>query len=144
MTEVEDSRYRGRLSEGFLEKATDDARLKRWRSCVDNSQLAVENAAKSVWALLGPVGHTRGTADPLRKAVDSKRFSSPVAPQVLRLIELAEQLGWDAHVTSDYGDEVARRTPWELLDETAARQALSVAEEAVILGLEVVEAVLAP
>lgn len=51
-------RYRQRLAEGFLGEARQDVELRRWRSCIDNSQLAVENAAKAALALLGPVGRT--------------------------------------------------------------------------------------
>jgi HEPN domain-containing protein len=47
--------YRLRLAEGFLEEARQDVVLQRWRSALDNSQLAVEHAVKSVLALLGPV-----------------------------------------------------------------------------------------
>lgn len=43
-------------------------------------------------------------------------------------------LGHDVHVQTDYGDEVGGRTPWELFDESDARQSLSVAEEAVGLA----------
>ncbi len=49
------ARYRLRLAQGFLEEAREDVSLKRWRSAVDNAQLAVENAAKAVLALLGPI-----------------------------------------------------------------------------------------
>jgi HEPN domain-containing protein len=50
----EEARYRLRLADGFLRGAGEDLNLCRWRSCVDNSQLAAENAAKVVLALLGP------------------------------------------------------------------------------------------
>ena len=52
----EDARYRLRVAEGFLEEAHQDMALQRWRACVDNSQLATENAAKAVLALSGPLG----------------------------------------------------------------------------------------
>lgn len=44
----EEARYRLRLADGFLKEAGEDISLRRWRSCVDNSQLAAENAAKAV------------------------------------------------------------------------------------------------
>lgn len=56
MQSTEQVRYRLRLAEGFLEEARQDISSQRWRSCVDNSQLAVENAAKALLAMLGPVG----------------------------------------------------------------------------------------
>ncbi len=42
MLSTEEPRYRLNLAEGFLLEAREDIQLKRWRSCVDNSQLAVE------------------------------------------------------------------------------------------------------
>jgi len=44
----EHSLYRLKVGRGFLAEASEDLQLKRWRSAVDNSQLAVENAAKAV------------------------------------------------------------------------------------------------
>lgn len=55
MDSASDAEYRLRLARGFLAEAEEDLRSSRWRSCVDNAQLAVENAAKSVIARFGPV-----------------------------------------------------------------------------------------
>ena len=40
--------YRLALAKGFLAEAEQDMTLERWRSCVDNSQLAVENVGKTI------------------------------------------------------------------------------------------------
>ena len=53
-----DVQYRFRVAQGFLEESRQDVVLTRWRSAVDNAQLATENAAKAVLALVGPVGRT--------------------------------------------------------------------------------------
>ena len=53
-----DAQYRFRIAQGFLEESRQDVGLTRWRSAVDNAQLATENAAKAVLALVGPVGRT--------------------------------------------------------------------------------------
>lgn len=66
METSEEGRYRLRLAEGFLDEAREDKSLGRWRACVSGSQLAVENAAKAVLALLGPVGRTHNPAPLLR------------------------------------------------------------------------------
>lgn len=50
-----DSAYRLKLAEGFLKEAKEDFQLNRWRSCVDNSQLAAENSARAVISVLMPV-----------------------------------------------------------------------------------------
>lgn len=123
MASAEDVRYRLQLGDGFLNEARQNLTLGRWRSCVDNSQLSVENVARSVLALLGPVGRTQAVADISRQAVQDARFSSLLAPRVASLAELTEHLPWDVHVASDYGDELGRHTPWELFDEPSARDA---------------------
>lgn len=43
-----DISYRLALAKGFLAEAEQDITLGRWRSCVDNSQLAVENSGKTI------------------------------------------------------------------------------------------------
>ena len=126
--------YRHKLAAGFLEEARQDFTLKRWRSVMDGAQLAVENAAKAVLALIGPVGRTHFPAPLLRDLVKEGVFPESQRHSVLRLATLAEQLGMDIHIQTDYGDEVERLTPWELFDEGDAKQALMMAEEAVALA----------
>ena len=54
----EDGEYRKRLAEGFLSEARHNLQHGLWRSCVDNSQLAIENSCKMIIALLEPVEKT--------------------------------------------------------------------------------------
>ncbi len=70
----------------------------------------------------------------LRDLVKEGVFPESQRHSVLRLATLAEQLGMDIHIQTDYGDEVERLTPWELFDEGDAKQALMMAEEAVALA----------
>lgn len=139
MQSTEDARYRLRLASGFLTEARQDVQLGRWRSCVDNSQLAVENAAKVPLYLLGPLGHTHQPADLLRRYLAEGRIVGIRVAIATRLGELAEELGREVHAASDYGDESARRTPWEIFDGPYARNALDCAEEAVTLAAALVE-----
>jgi len=141
MIGVNDADYRLRVAQGFLSEACQDVGLGRWRSAMDNAQLAVENAAKAVLAMLGPVGRTHSPAPLLRQALHDGTLSAPDPGKVQRLAELAELLGFDVHVQTDYGDEMAGRTPWELFDEADARQALLMAEEAVPLAQEIIQGV---
>jgi HEPN domain-containing protein len=138
MQVTEEARYRLRLADGFLQEARQDIELKRWRSCVDNSQLAAENAAKTLLALLGPLGRTHNPAVLLREALEEKRFPPSVCGQVERVIDCAKLLGRDVHIESDYGDEAAGRTPWELFDEHDAQQSLALAEEAARLVRQII------
>jgi len=55
MNPKQDTEFRLKLAAGFLREAEEDVRLSRWSSCVDNAQMAVENAAKAVIAMRGPV-----------------------------------------------------------------------------------------
>lgn len=126
-----EAQYRVRLAEGFLAEARQDYGLLRWRSCVDNSQLATENAAKSALAALGPVGRTHDPARRLREAISAGRFGAAHHPLAEEIAEQAELLGPDVHVESDYGDEAGWRTPWELFGADDAQTALAMAERAV-------------
>jgi HEPN domain-containing protein len=130
--------YRLKLARGFLEEARQDAELSRWRSAVDGSQLAVENAGKAALALAGQVGRTHNPATQIRRLIDEEQFVDAASKRLERLAELAELLGPDIHIQTDYGDEVGDRTPWELFDEADAQQALTVAEEALSLADRIV------
>jgi HEPN domain-containing protein len=111
MTGDGEAGYRLKLAEGFLGEARQDLILNRWRSAVDNAQLAVENAAKSVLALVGPVGRTHTPAAPLRSALGAGLFPEETQAMVERLAEQAEMLGPDVHIQTDYGDEIGNLTP---------------------------------
>lgn len=132
--------YRLRLADGFLSEARQDVDLSRWRSAMDNAQLTIENAAKAVLSILGPVGRTHFPAAALRQSIDEKRWDTELLPQVQRLTELAELFGFDVHMQTDYGDEAGGLTPWELFDEEDARRAIGVAVEAFSLALAIAQA----
>jgi len=134
--------YRLRLAQGFLGESRQDMTLSRWRSVVDNAQLAVENATKAVLALVAPVGRTHNPAPLLRQTLDDGRFGEPNQAAVERLAECAELLGFDVHIQTDYGDEFRGLTPWEIFDADEAREALAMAEEAVSLAQTIVQAIL--
>ena len=134
-----DARYRLRLAEGFAVEPRQDLETHRWRSCVDSSQLAVENAAKVALALLGPVGRTHDPSALLRMAVADGRFPPEAIPRVERLADCAQLLGPEVHIRSDYGDQDTRRTPWELFDEADAVRALAMAEDATAEAQELLQ-----
>jgi HEPN domain-containing protein len=136
---TEQARYRLRLAEGFLQEARQDCELQRWRSCVDNSQLAAEHAAKALLALLGPIGRTHKPFVFLLQALDESRFPETLRTQIEEVADCARLLGPDVHVRSDYGDEETQRTPWELFDAEGAREAFSLAEKAATLARKIVE-----
>lgn len=139
MNGSEHARYRLNLARGFLAEGEQDVQLARWRSVVDNAQLAVENAAKAVLALVMPVGRTHNPASLLRESVDAGLFADDAAPLVRRLAECAEELGYDIHIQTDYGDETAGATPWELFGEEDAREAIALARESVALAEKLIQ-----
>ncbi len=105
---------------------------------MDGAQLAVENAGKAGLALAGQIGRTHNPATQIRRLINEGRFDAAYAEKLKRLAELAELLGPDIHIQTDYGDETEGRTPWELFDEADASRALAVAEEAVSLAGQIV------
>ncbi len=111
MTGHQDATYRYRVAVGFLDEARQDVETKRWRSAVDNAQLAVESAAKAALALTGPVGSTHAPAARLLQALGQGQFPASCAERVRRLAEKAALLGPDVHVQTDYGDEVGGAPP---------------------------------
>jgi HEPN domain-containing protein len=144
MNAAEQTGYRLRLAEGFLEEARQDCDLRRWRSCVDNSQLAAEHAAKAVLALLGPIGRTHRPFVFLLQALGENRFPESLRAQIEEIALCSRLLGPEVHIESDYGDEQTEKTPWELFDQSRAREALNLAEKAASLAREVVERGLQP
>lgn len=137
----EHATYRLRMALGFLAEAQQDVGLKRWRSAVDNGQLASEHGVKAVLALIGPVGRTHTPTAPLREALDRGVFPTALHDRLRHLIEHAEVLGHDVHVQTDYGDEATGRTPWELFTERDARQAVAEAEQVVESARHIIEAI---
>ncbi len=88
--------------------------------------------------LFGEIGRTHNPATRIRRLINEGRLDAALSDGLERLAELAELLGSDIHVQTDYGDEVGGRTLWELFDEEDAREALAIAEEAVNLADRVV------
>ncbi|MBI4523632.1 MAG: HEPN domain-containing protein [Deltaproteobacteria bacterium] len=124
-----DAEFRLRLAEGFLAEAEEDIRLSRWRSCVDNAQMCVENAAKAVIAMRGPVPKVHQLEEALAKLLKDTTLKS-LRKEIAILQEIAGKLGFEEHVRTDYGDESEYRTPWELFDEESAEEALDSARKA--------------
>lgn len=137
-----DALYRLKVARGFLEEGQQDANTKRWRSAVDNAQLATENAAKAVLALVVPLGKTHNPAPLLRTAVKEDLFPEEYWPFVEQLASLSELLGFDIHVQTDYGDEVEGLTPWEIFGEEDAQQSWKIADEAVSLASKIIGGIL--
>ena len=55
-------------------EAEEDFKLKRWRSCVDNAQLAVENSGKAILMPFGASSKTREPAKHLAQLTKGQTF----------------------------------------------------------------------
>lgn len=58
-----------------------------------------------------------------------QRFPSEATVDIERLAMIADTLGMEVHVKTDYGAEEQNLTPWDLFDEAQAHEALTLAEE---------------
>ena len=130
----EDADYRIQVAERMVVSCGHDIASAMWPECVDHGQQAVENAAKAVLAMLGPVPATHGLSVSLRRALARGDFPAQAAAAVERLAQLSDAYGPDTHMQARYGNERDRVPPWEIFGEPAARKALDAAEEAVRLA----------
>ena len=131
MKSSRDVNYRIALAEGFLKEAEQDFELGRWRSCVDNAQIAVENAGKTALALFGIAPKTHDPARQIAVILDELALSEDVAGLLQSMLPDLLALGSEAHFLTDYGDETNYRLPWELFSRETALDALQSAKRQV-------------
>lgn len=133
--------YRAALAAGFLAEAEQDFGLTRWRSCVNNAQLAVENAGKSVMALFDVTRKTHDSAKEVAAILRNQDFPSDVEEKLKTLLPSLLALGSLEHFLTDYGDEATYTLPWDLFDENSASEALKAARASVVGVKELMELV---
>lgn len=133
-----DAEFRLKLAEGFLTETEQDIGLARWRSCVDNAQRTVENAAKAVLAMRGPVPKVHNLRGALVKLVDDPALQR-VKEDIGILEEIAEKLGFEEHIRTGYGDESHYLTPWDIFDQDAAEEAVNLARRAYDTARRIIE-----
>jgi len=138
----DDAEYRKRLAKGFLNEARLNLEYQLWRSCVDNSQLSIENSGKMIIALFEPVEKSHNPSRQLNRLVDQKRLGHVFKPQVDEIVPILDRFGIEEHFMTDYGDEATRTDPWSLFDEDDAREALGMAERCYGLADEIYTAYL--
>jgi len=130
MDSTEEARYRLRLAEGYAREAEELLGASQWRASVSSAQLAVENSAKAVLALVGPLSKSHDLSSMLLDAAEDLGLDQQALRQLERLAECTRLLGLREHIMTDYGDELAYRTPWEIYDEGRGKAALALATEA--------------
>lgn len=123
----DDAKYRLKLAKGFLKEAEEDVKLGRWRSCVDNAQLAVENSGKAILCIFGPLEKTHEPSLQLKRLLKQRRIPEKLISRIEEIIPLLGELGSDEHFLTDYGDEESSLSPWELFSKEDADKAIKIA-----------------
>lgn len=135
----DESSYRLRLCQGFLKEAEEDFSLERWRSCVANCQLSIENAGKAILALLGATPKTHDPAQQLTHLLKERQLSDRTRSLIRDLLPRLASLGPKEHFLTDYGDEVEYVSPWELFSRDSAIAALESARYCGTKSSEIVQ-----
>lgn len=133
--------YRLALAKGFLAEAEQDMQLQRWRSCVDNAQLTVENVGKSALALFSVAPKTHEPARQLAALLRKESMPPTIQRMLQELLPDLLALGADEHFLTDCGDEATRTLPWDLFNHDSAADALGAARHSYALAQELVAAV---
>ena len=131
--------YRIALAEGFLAEAEQDLDLKRWRSCVDNAQLSVENAGKAVLSLFSVSPKTHEPSQQLAALLRDKKLPDNVQDIVLQLLPELLALGKREHFLTDYGDESTYTLPWDLFTKDSAEEALEAARRSRQMAKDIID-----
>ncbi|MFQ5709755.1 MAG: HEPN domain-containing protein [bacterium] len=129
MTALDDALYRLRLARGFVEEAQQDFRLKRWRSCVDNAQLAVENAGKAILAIFGPTPRTHEPSKEVKDLIETNKIDASLSEDLQAVLPYFDALGFEEHFKTDYGLESEYLVPWDLYGADDAKKAKLAAEQ---------------
>ena len=92
------------------------------------------NAVKAAIARFVPVPRTPDLVTALDGLLGSGRLPPGQRDVIVELRQCASELGHEQHIRSDYGEEAAFKTPWELFDAADAYRAMAVAERSVTLA----------
>ncbi len=144
MKAFENAEYRLKLAEGFLDEALEDYALQRWRSCVDNAQLSIENAGKTVLSLFGIASKTHDPAQLIAALLRSGRIPSEAASLVEQMLPNLLAFGSAEHMLTDYGDEATGTLPWDLFTEESARDASTSARRCAEVARQIYDVVAGP
>lgn len=128
MNSREDVDYRLNLAKGFLKEAQEDFQLKRWRSCVANAQLSVENSGKAILMVFGVSPKTHEPAKHLSKLIQKSKIPEEIKARIKEILPEFLILGVEEHFMTDYGDESSYKLPWDIFDEKSAKLALKAAQ----------------
>ena len=86
MNAADEVAYRLALAQGFLTESEQDFDLAPWRSCVDNAQLTVENAGKTILASFGVAPKTHDPAKQVAALLRHQSLRENIREQMQRLL----------------------------------------------------------
>lgn len=141
MSASRDVEYRIALAVGFQAEAEQDFTLERWRSCVDNAQLAVENAGKAVLSLFGIAPKTHDPARQIAAILREQELPKNMSDLLHAMLPDLLVLGAETHFLTDYGDESNYTLPWDLFTKQTATDALLSAQRSVQMARDIQEIV---
>lgn len=134
--------YRLALAAGFLAEAEQDLNLQRWRSCVDNAQLVVENAGKAVLTLFGVTPKTHDPAQQLAAILRTQpNLPADIQTSLQQLLPDLLALGIREHFLTDYGDETSYTLPWDLFTQDSADEAITAARRSLYLAQNTIDSI---
>lgn len=123
--------YRLALAKGFLAEAEQDITLERWRSCVDNAQLAVENVGKTALSLFGVPPKTHDPVRQLAAILREEDLPQEIRFALQQMLPDLLALGTREHILTDHGDEDTFTLPWDLFTHESAKDALETARRCI-------------
>lgn len=141
MNAADEVAYRLALAQGFLTESEQDFDLARWRSCVDNAQLTVENAGKTILASFGVVPKTHDPAKQVAALLRKQSLQENIREQMQRLLPDLLALGATEHFLTDYGDEATYTLPWDLFTRESAADALATARRTLKQTLKLLDVI---
>lgn len=139
MNSLNDSLYRLDLARGYLIEAKEEYEIKRWYGCLAGAQEAVENEGKSIVAHFRPVPATHEVIELIAPLIGSNTIPETIADWLAQDLDAFRDMGIKTHIRVTYGDEKARITPWELIQQPEAETGLAKAIRAVALAERVYE-----
>jgi len=132
MNPSEDSLYRLRVAVEFLDTAERNFAQGDWARCVQQAQIAVENAAKAILAYVEPVPRTHEPHRQLEALLATMpELPNNIVASVKVVIAACQHLGMREHVLATYGDEENRLTPSQIFHQPEATKAIEHARNAV-------------
>lgn len=144
MNSEEEAKYRLTLADGYLRRAEEASTRGDHFSVISNSQLAVENSAKSVISCFRIPSWSHDPSSELLEVIEEnkdkieKRIEINVYHELSTLASHSSDLAPE-HGRMSYGDPSLKVPPWDLANPQRASEALSYAQHSVKIAKEFIQ-----